>query len=56
MATNFERFEELGKKIDDLRRNLPLHPNNMSESQLEELWDLINEQYSYIELLVDKNR
>ena len=56
MSTDFDRFEELGEKVAQLRATLPSNPNQMSESQLKELWDLINEQHSYIQLITDKSR
>jgi hypothetical protein len=56
MPTNFDKFEELGAKVAQLRATLPNNPNLMSEPQLKELWDLIDEQHSYIQLIADKSR
>ena len=56
MPTDFDKYEELEQEIAQLLETLPKSASSMTDEQLAKLWDLINKQRSYIELLKDQPR
>lgn len=56
MPTNFEKYEEIEQEINELRTTLPKTADAMSDEQLAKLWELIDRQHGYIELLKDAPR